>query len=503
MLGSVLVQVSLFSNAVEVRRHHYDSDVMEAISNAGEDLKNLDLKRMIENEESFKPWLHSQIPNVFAVDSAINPNILDREEVQFLDSTGFYTFSFQADTTYYSPSGPYRVEVSKEGSGRKDEDGKIHLHQAQMNRLEEKVLLMDTILQRFVRSTLRDFVPIDQRFSSEDVQSLLKAEFENVGIFSDFDYALSENGDFTTLMSDHFISSEPSYKVQIMRQDLWDSSIYLWVQMPQSVSDIYQSMWKIIVLSLMFTLGVIVSFWLTIRQWIKQKKISSIKSDFINNMTHEFKTPLATINLALDALNSPKLLNDPTRRLHYTNIIKKENARMHKQVEHVLRMSLLDKDEIVLEKSACELGQLIDNARSHFELALKERGGTMVYHSHHLEGQVIFVDQHHFSNVLYNIIDNAIKYAVEPPYIVVDTRKERGSVSISISDNGIGMSREVREHIFDRFYRAESGNLHTVKGHGLGLAYAKEIIDLHKANIEVKSQMGEGSTFVITLELSE
>ncbi|GGH74663.1 sensor histidine kinase [Phaeocystidibacter marisrubri] len=502
LIGSIVVQVYLFSNAVEVRKARFDSEVMEAMRTTGEDLEDLDAKRIIEQEENFRPWLQSQIPHVFQVDSAINPNILDRDEIQFLDSTGFYTFSFQADTTYYSPAGPYRVEVSQEGSGKRSDDGKIHLQQAQMHRVEEKVLMMDTVLQMFVRNTMREYVPIGRRFDLDAVDSVLKSELEDKGIASNFEFALSEDGEFSSLISEDFESYLPSYKVQVLRNDLWDKPVYLHVQLPNKMNEVYSSMWTMVALSLVFTLGVVITFWTTIRQMLKQKKISSIKSDFINNMTHEFKTPLATINLAIDALNSPKLQNDPEKRAHYTQIIRNENQRMHKQVEHVLRMSLLDKDEISLERENISLSDLIEGAKSHLELTVEQRGGFIQYNPHGLEDEKVNVDHHHFSNVLINIIDNAVKYSMEPPHIRIDTELSNSYVVISISDNGIGMSREVREHIFDRFYRAESGNVHTVKGHGLGLAYAKEIIDRHGGKIEVKSTVGEGSTFVITLERS-
>lgn len=508
LIGSILVQLYLFSSAIDVRKARFDSEVLTAMRDVGARLEALEAVRVIEGERAFRPWLQSQIPNVFEVDSqaqhtpSLNPHNLDHSEIQFLDSTGFYTFSYRADTTYYSPAGPFRVEVSKEGSGTRMEDGKIQLHAAQMRKVEEKVLMMDTVLQMFVRSSVRDFAPIDTRFTNSDIDSIIQLEMAEKGIAMSYEFAITEGDLMTSLESVGFDPLKDAYKVAILKHDLWDSPRYLLIQLPNRNVFIYESMWVMFSLGILFTLGLILTFWMTIRQMLKQKKINTIKSDFINNMTHEFKTPLATINLAIDALNSPKLVNDPERRKHYTQIIRKENQRMHKQVEHVLQMSLLDRDEVSLNMQTVRIGDIIEDAVNHLELTIRERGGDITTIDGGLLDAEVSVDIHHFTNVLINILDNAVKYSMEPPQIRVALNQTSSQLQIAISDKGIGMNREAKEHIFDRFYRAEAGNLHTVKGHGLGLAYAKEIVERLGGKIEVQSQLGEGSTFVITLGLS-
>lgn len=513
LIGSIGLQVWLFSNAVEVRRARFKSDVLEAMRNAGEQIEGVDAMRLLDSETNFKPWLQQQIPEVFSVvDSNQQISLSEAEDQVMLsqasgsdvdldDSGSFYTFRYEADTTYFAPGGPLRVEVSQEGAGRRSVDGKIRLYLGQMQRVEERVLTMDTVLQTFVRSSVRDWVPIDSRFENGLIDSIIEAELDHKGVDAEYQFAVQEGDYITTLKSEGFEEgARTTYKVPIFRSDLWGSPRFLLIQIPGREAYIYREMWVMFALSILFTVGVIVTFWSSIRQMLRQKKINTIKNDFINNMTHEFKTPLATINLAIDALNSPKLAEDIEKRRHYTNIIRKENERMHKQVEHVLQMSLLDKGDIQLKKEITPLHHIVEDACTHMALAIDGRNGELK--TDISEDFKVAVDSHHFTNVLINILDNAVKYSTDTPEISVRAVAEGDKVQLYIQDNGIGMSKEVRDHIFDRFYRAERGNVHTVKGHGLGLAYAKEIIDLHQGDIRVKSSIGQGSTFIITLALA-
>lgn len=503
LIGTIAVQAILFSNAVEVRRARFQSELAEALRNAGEQLEAMDAMSVLNSDSAFKPWLQSQIPQIFEEDSMTSSYVqLDQNEIAMMDSIGFYTFRYSADTTYYAPGGPFRVEVTQEGSGTRDRSGRSRLFASQLQRMEEKVLKLDTVLQTFVRSSVRNWVPIEERFSTDEVDSVIEAELLHKSLEVDFEFAISEDRFLTVLTSDNFNEDDPVVKVPIFRKDLWGTSRYLMIQVADTDAYVYRSMLFMICLSLFFTIGVIITFWTTVKQMLKQKKISSIKTDFINNMTHEFKTPLATINLAVDALNSPKLKDNPEKRQHYTAIIKKENVRMHQQVEHVLQMSLLDKDEIQLKKTDVLLSDLLIDAVDHMELTIDERGGNIDMNQSNTEGLYVKVDRHHMSNVLINILDNANKYSPDSPQISIRTTQQSGKLVVSISDRGIGMSKEVKEHVFDRFYRAETGNVHTVKGHGLGLAYAKEIVVMHGGALEVQSQEGKGSTFVLTLERS-
>jgi signal transduction histidine kinase len=231
---------------------------------------------------------------------------------------------------------------------------------------------------------------------------------------------------------------------------------------------------------------------------IRQKRLSDIKSDFINNMTHEFKTPIATISLAADAINNPKIISKEKEVKYYTDIIREENQRMNKQVENVLRMSLLDKHELELNQIESDIHELISIAVAKAGLLLKERDGRI---KEKLEASnfIFSVDRDHFTNAILNLFDNSIKYSEDKPLIEVRTKDVDKGLSIIVKDHGIGMGRDIQQKIFDKFYRKSSGNIHNIKGFGLGLSYVKAIVEACGGTIKVKSEAGKGSEFEIIL----
>lgn len=253
--------------------------------------------------------------------------------------------------------------------------------------------------------------------------------------------------------------------------------------------------------ALIFMGVILAAFYVTIKTLLNQKKLSEIKSDFINNMTHEFKTPIATISLAVDALKNEKVQAEPERAKYFTGIIKEENIRMNKQVEAILQAALMEKEEFTLSKKQLSVHKIIQQTIEKYQLQLQKQEG----HVHLLlnaSRDTIEGDEVHFTNAISNLIDNAIKYASGAPDITVTTHSTRKQLVIQIADKGIGMSRETEKRIFEKFYRAHTGNLHQVKGFGLGMSYVKSVIDAHKGTIRVNSTLGKGSTFTLSILLA-
>ncbi|MFY0252427.1 sensor histidine kinase [Chitinophaga sp. 30R24] len=246
----------------------------------------------------------------------------------------------------------------------------------------------------------------------------------------------------------------------------------------------------------LFTMIIVTAFALTLRTMLNQKKLSEIKSDFINNMTHELKTPLATISLAIDAIRNEKVMTKPEKIQYFSGIIKEENKRMNKQVESILQSALLEKDEIALKLQATDVHAVIQHTADNLQLQLAAKSG-MVDLQLDAINPVIMADDVHFSNLIFNLMDNAIKYSNENLEIRIQTYNTRRSLFITIADNGIGMSRDTISRIFEKFYRAHTGNVHNVKGFGLGLTYVKAIVDAHKGKIKVESTLGKGSKFTL------
>lgn len=275
---------------------------------------------------------------------------------------------------------------------------------------------------------------------------------------------------------------------------------FLIVIVPHQQTIIFRELTWFIIGAIIFTLIITTAFFLTIRALMRQKKLSEIKSDFINNMTHEFKTPLATISLAVDALKNEKVSGDKEKTNYFTSIIKEENKRMNKQVETILQAALLDKQEVHLNLKRASAHQLIHSALNNIQLPLLEKGGQLITQLSATR-ETIMADEVHFTNLINSILDNALKYSGEHPVIKVNTSQSGNYLKIRIEDNGIGMSKETLGRIFEKFYRAHTGNIHNVKGFGLGLSYVKSMVEAHKGSIKADSTLGKGSSFTIQIPL--
>jgi two-component system, OmpR family, phosphate regulon sensor histidine kinase PhoR len=249
-----------------------------------------------------------------------------------------------------------------------------------------------------------------------------------------------------------------------------------------------------------FTLMIIAAFYVTVHALLRQKKMSEIKNDFINNMTHEFKTPLATISLAVDALRNEKVIEDRNKMNYFSGIIKEENKRMNKHVETILQAALMDRQEVQLNRSPLDVHILINEVLDNYTLQLAEKNGKVELQLD-AKNDLIYGDHVHFRNLVSNLVDNAVKYSREDLLLKITTHSTAKNLIIRFEDNGIGMSKETVRKIFEKFYRAHTGNIHNVKGFGLGLSYVKTIVDAHHGKIKVDSVQGRGSTFTLEIPL--
>ncbi|MFY7988232.1 MAG: sensor histidine kinase [Flavobacterium sp.] len=352
--------------------------------------------------------------------------------------------------------------------------------------------------------TFKDVVslkPIQERVNVEDLGKYLKDELRKYGVKTPFEFGIYSNGLATKIRSENFkYNSNTTYGIPIFQDNEGLSMYQLLVSFPQKNKFVFSSLIGISSLSLLFTLVIVLTYSSALNQLIKQKQISEIKTDFINNMTHEFKTPIATINLALDAIKNPKIIEDKEKVQRYLQMIKEENKRMHAQVENVLRISKLEKNELDISKEPRDVTDIIEDAIEHVSLIVEDREG--IIHSHFdAQRSTILLNEVHFTNVLVNVLDNAIKYSPNAPVIDVFTENIKDFILIKIQDQGAGMSKVAQKRVFEKFYREHTGDLHNVKGHGLGLAYVKQIVEDHNGQIFVESEKGKGSTFIIKMPL--
>jgi two-component system phosphate regulon sensor histidine kinase PhoR len=346
-------------------------------------------------------------------------------------------------------------------------------------------------------------LPIEKRVSPKVLDSVLSRELRMQGINAEFGYAIFDKDNQLTKMVNKIFEKEQNkthYSYPLFT-DGQDRTVYtLSLVFPTKDYSLAQNNFPLLLgtgISLLTILGIYI---ISVNYMMRQKKIADIKTDFINNMSHEFKTPLATISVATDSLNNDKIATNPEKVKYYSQLIKQENLRMKKQVENVLNMSKLERNEMQLFLKQTNMRELIQRLTESFRLIVEEREGTLTQ-EFTAENFNLKVDEFHFSNALVNLLDNANKYSPEKPEIKVKTRNEGNKYVIEISDKGMGMETFNKKKIFEKFFREETGNIHNVKGQGLGLSYVKRIIELHGGQVLVDSVKGKGSTFTIKLPL--
>jgi len=347
-------------------------------------------------------------------------------------------------------------------------------------------------------------VPLRVRVPKEVLEKETRKFLDNKGINIPFEYAVisDKHDSITGIHSKGFIKDfiKTPYKVSLFPDDLLLKPYKLVLFFPARRTYLLNSFTYLMVSSAVFSLLIAFAFAGTVIMLLKQKKISDVKTDFINNLTHEFKTPIATMSVALDSIENPQVINYPEKIKSITKVMREANIRMNSHVEQVLQMALLDNREIRLNMEPVDVHELLIRAVDCIRLQLESREGSIIT-EFQAERCMLMVDEMHLYNVFMNLLDNAIKYSPDKPEINISTSSNEGKIEIVIADKGIGMSRDAQKKIFEKFYRVPTGNIHTVKGFGLGLSYSKAITEAHGGEMSVSSVKGEGSRFCIKLEV--
>jgi two-component system phosphate regulon sensor histidine kinase PhoR len=290
------------------------------------------------------------------------------------------------------------------------------------------------------------------------------------------------------------------YKINLSPNNGFIDPEYLIVYFPTQDKDVFKQMWPFLITSIIVIVILTFSFYYIMLNNLKQKKLSVIKNDFISNMTHEFKTPISTISLASEMLGDDSISQTPDKKQRYLKMIRDENKRLSVLVESILQTSILDKGEFKLKLSEVDIHEIINSAINNTQLLIHQRKGTV---NTYLKAQrfKLQADKVHLTNIIFNLIDNAIKYSKGTPEITISTHNTSEGIMIQVKDNGIGISKENQRKIFDKFYRVPTGNVHNVKGFGLGLSYVLAVVLKHNGTISVNSEVGKGSTFNVHLKI--
>lgn len=397
------------------------------------------------------------------------------------------------------PSKPSIRLSNGHGKATIEETSKILQEKFQQNFSRSKTVL-DQAVFNWLRET--ENLEISERVDFNELDEILGTYFKSNGINLPYNYSIVDNRDKVIYQSNKNILVKGKPNTQVYSQKLFpredsDKKAYINVVFPTKQNFIFHS------LNLLLpTIGVILLtlaiFIITIIIIFRQKQLNTMKNDFVNNMTHEFKTPISTISLASQMLQDPEIGKNPAMLTQVSNVIKDETKRLSLQVEKVLQMSMFENEKATLKLTEIHINNLIKDIISSFSLKVTSKGGEIVTHLKAVD-DLALVDEVHFTNVIFNLMDNALKYCDKSPILNIETWNEKNLLCISVEDNGIGIKKENLKRIFEKFYRVSTGNLHNVKGFGLGLAYVKKIVEDHHGTIDVESEYGLGTKFTIKI----
>lgn len=549
ILGIIAVQLVWMNNAIRVKNELFSRSVNEALNNTVsklEDIHNFGvMNRMLFHDSVFWETKHDEnFDFVFSTpsDSLPKPPRPVRIIREFNPSRQNVRFEIKIDSAknLHSETFAYTYDDSKKKANTKPAafDKKLpgdsnviilrtdtvitdvdSLYNVGVIKIDSLLTTLDTFniispdvshrmkikagnMKRLATQVVTEIAAWDvNEIDKELLENVLSEELENKNIPIQFEFGILKDSILVESQlkkpdSLHLATTE--FQVNLYPNDIIQKNLKLALFFPERDNFIYRSLNWLLIVSFLFSVIILLTFSLSIFYILRQKKISEMKSDFINNMTHEFKTPIATISVATDSIINDRVVNNPDRIRYFAGMIKKENTRMNRQVEDILTIARLDKKDFEFVWEPVDVHELINDAMQGIILQVEKRGGKMESQLN-AANPVITTDKTHGTNVIYNLLDNAIKYSVGAPEIKITTANKSNGVLVSVEDKGIGMTKAVQSKIFERFYRQTTGNVHNVKGFGLGLSYVKAVLEANQGTISVFSEPGKGSRFDVFL----
>ena len=492
MSGLIIFQFYWIKSSVKIKEQQFDQLVNKTLS---------DIAVNIQKQEA-----------VFQVINQINPAFFDTN--LFKQGTNNYSDTILSDDNLWIEF-QHDINVMNDqknlvtGTGKPVPAGKKHLELPVQDKFSgnlssasseisqlfmQREILINSIIENMFRFSPR----IEDRLNNQELRQILKNTFTERGIHLDFEYSVTKWNTITAFKSSNYNDEGDTeyYKVKLFPDDFYSESNYLIVYFPEKSRFILKSLGFMAISSISLTVILLVSFSLAIYIIYKQKRLSEIRNDFVSNMTHELKTPISTISLASQMLGD-KGIPDKIKNINYlSGVISDESKKLGYHVEKVLQLAIFEKGKLELKFKVSDIHEIIMNVIHTFDIQIKHRGGNINL-SLNAANHSVNIDQVHVTNVFSNLIDNAIKYCEGNPEINIESYNENGYLGVSIADNGIGMNKQDIKKIFEKFYRIPTGNIHNIKGFGLGLSYVKKIVEEHKGYIKVESKPFEGTVFKI------
>jgi len=518
LIGLTAVQVYWIKNAIILREKQFNQAVSEALGNVAYNFEKQRVAKHISRQVDIQNRRMQLFHKLDSIGAANTMNLdslyqfnnriqnmafsgsgndfeFNISEEVLEDSSGYLLKKTRNRT--YGPKGFKEPHAAVNSNAEDDLLRSIHNKSNQW--VAEKSQILDDIFKEML-----SFNAFDQEegLNPDMLDSLLADELAGKGIATDYSFAVLDpfkNVIFTKEKEtgkEEFLRSV--HKVNLFQGNIFSNPNYLSVFFPNRQQYILKTLWAMLLTSAMFMLVIIFSFSYTVSTVFRQKKLSEIKNDFINNMTHELKTPISTISLACQVLEDHEVEKTPAMVENYINVISEENKRLGLVVESVLQTAIIDKGELKLKSEIVDIHEVIEALVNNMKIQADKLGGEIITDLK-AEKCVIHADRVHIINVIMNLVDNSLKYCEVNPLVKISTKSYSEGVSISVEDNGIGISHENQKKIFDKLYRVPTGNIHNVKGFGLGLSYVKAIVEKHNGTINLVSETGKGSRFDIFL----
>ncbi len=496
LIGLIAIQIYWIKNSIELRDAQFRRNVKMALASVNETLeyeekmyrmKKHDFGQLLVEYDSIRATLHNEFIARGAENDTspifpdikptfVSNNVHAREEAPNLEIL---------EAEYLADKAKFESELQKNYPFSKDQS-------------EEIARLIFDLSTKEIGSNYLTHYRVTQ------VDSMLdKSLRELSGIQTPYHFGIFDDLDRPELIPERSEGWQPQligagYKFRLLPNDYLNPTTFLHIWFPEQDSYLLSTLLPLLGSSFLFMLAIVLAFTYTIRTILRQKKVSEIKNDFINNMTHELKTPIATISLACQALHDPSMIATDEKRKHYVGMIQDENKRLAVLVDNVLRSAVLDRDKVDLNRDDVQIHRIITKAVQNLAIQAENRGGRIQMQLQ-AENEEVIGDEIHLTNLVINLVDNAIKYSPENPEILVSTHSSEAAITISVSDKGLGIKKDDQKRIFEKLYRVPTGNVHNTKGFGLGLSYVKAIVAKHHGTISVVSEFGKGSTFSVEL----
>ncbi len=498
MVGLIMIQTFWIRQAFELKELHFGQLVNNSIISVTRHMQEKELANDILNSIEMSDIQSSEKPNT----KKNSPKLIDTiaqvpAQNQEMDVPDFNKEEYSSGNEGIVFSGNYQYSYNQDDNLIKEN---LQVQQEILNRIDKDPNHKKKFVDKMIKKLNRANQNIEQRLKKEDLFKNISGELANAGIYLPHEYGVVDARRNILIKSDNFEFSDKYkyYSGRLFPDDYISKPYYLVVYFPAQEDYILRMIGYMGSSSVLLTLFIIIIFGVTIFVIIRQKRISEIRNDFVNNMTHELKTPISTISLASQMLNDKSIPIESKNLTNLAGVISDETKRLSFQVEKVLQMAVFDKGKISLKIRQLDIHELVNNVVKNFIIQVRNRNGQITKNLD-AEFSIANIDEVHFSNVLFNLLDNAIKYSKGQPVIEVSTFNKKKGIVIQVKDNGIGISKANQKKIFERFFRVSTGNIHNVKGFGLGLSYVKKIVEEMGGKISLESEINVGTKFDIWL----